>query len=300
MTNDQKQPALETRGLFFRYSSDVPPPDEAGADQSPFVLSGIDLSITAGEHVAIIGANGSGKTTLLKHFNALLLPTQGEVMVGGLSTTQGNNLPAIRRCCGMILQNPDNQIVATTVEEDIAFGLENYAVEPGEMRCRVDAVMHRLGLTGLAHRPPHYLSGGQKQRVAIAGVLALQPSCLLMDEPTAMLDREGRREVLEVVGQLNREMGITVIHVTHFPEEAALAGRVLVLHRGSVVVDGPPAEVFSNLPHLHSFGLEGTPAAEAAAILRQRGLDLPLSLYRLDDLMCWLSHAWGGSCDEKP
>ncbi len=287
MLNGQRQPMLETRGLFFRYPASAPVPKKNGPDESPFVLSGIDLVIAPGEYVAVIGANGSGKTTLLKHFNGLLAPTRGEVLVGGLSTALESNLPAIRRRCGMIFQNPDNQIVATTVEEDIAFGLE--------MRRRVEAALRLLGLTGLACRPPHHLSGGQKQRVAIAGILALQPSCLLMDEPTAMLDRGGRREVLAAVSRLNREADITVVHATHFPEEAALAKRVLVLHRGRIAADGPPAEVLSGLALLHSFGLEGTPAAEAAALLRQCGLALPPHLYRLDDLMACLSHIWGGS-----
>lgn len=295
MQNGPKQPMLQARGLSFQYPPDAPAPGKKGKDKAPFVLAGIDLEIAAGEYVAIIGANGSGKTTLLKHFNALLLPTRGEVLVGGLSTAREDDRPAIRRRCGMIFQNPDNQLVATTVEEDIAFGLENYAVEPGEMRRRVGAAMRLLDLTPLAHRPPHHLSGGQKQRVAIAGVLALQPSCLLMDEPTAMLDHRGRREVLAAVNRLNREMGLTIVHVTHFPEEAALAGRVLVLHRGRVVVDGPPDEVLSSLPLLHSLGLEGTPAAEIAAPLRQYGLALPPYLYRLDDLIACLSHARAGS-----
>lgn len=299
-----RQPMLEARNLHFRYpptpsahpadpAGSLPGTEAAGREEGTPALEGIDLVINRGEYVALVGANGSGKTTLLKHFNALLTPTRGEVLVGGLSTALEENYPAIRRQCGMIFQNPDNQIVATTVEEDVAFGLENYAVEPGEMRHRVAETLKLLGLSDLARRPPHHLSGGQKQRVAIAGILALQPSCILMDEPTAMLDRSGRREVLSTVTRLNRDAGITVIHVTHFPDEAALAKRVLVLHRGRIAADGPPEEVLSNLDLLHTLGLEGTPAAEAAALLRAGGLALPPHTYRLEELLDYLGN--GGS-----
>lgn len=228
--------------------------------------------------MAVIGPNGSGKTTLLKHFNALLTPAAGEVLVGGLSTSTEENLTEIRRRCGMIFQNPDNQLVATTVEEDVAFGLENQALPPEEIRNRVSEVMELLGLSGLAQHPPHLLSGGEKQRVAIAGILAMRPRCLLMDEPTAMLDPAGKEEVLTMVRRLNREQGITVVHVTHFPEEAAQAGRVLVLHRGRLVEDGPPSRVMTGLSFLHRLGLRGTLGTELAALLREDGFVLPPGL----------------------
>lgn len=261
---------LEAKGAFFAY------PVEEGAAIT--ALSGIDLAVRRGEYVALIGPNGSGKTTLLKLFNALLKPSAGEVLVGGLSTAGECNLPAIRRQCGMIFQNPDNQLVATTVEEDVAFGLENQALPPLEIRSRVAEALQLLGLSELAQHPPHLLSGGEKQRVAIAGILAMRPRCLLMDEPTAMLDPGGQREVLDAVHRLNREQGITVIHVTHFPAEAALAGRVVILDRGRVAAQGPPVEVLTDLPLLHELGLSGTVVTELAALLREDGLKLPREL----------------------
>lgn len=261
---------LEAREVKYSYP-------ESGGDAAP-ALDGISLTVARGEYVAIIGPNGSGKTTLLKHFNALLKPSAGEVLVGGLSTAGEENLAEIRRMCGMIFQNPDNQLVATTVEEDVAFGLENLTLPPAEIRVRVDEVLRLLDLAELARHPPHLLSGGEKQRTAIAGVLAMRPLCLLMDEPTAMLDPAGKREVLEAVHRLNREQGVSVLHVTHFPGEAAQAGRVVVLNRGVVVADGPPARVLADLSLLHALGLRGTAAAELAALLRADGFNLPAGL----------------------
>lgn len=261
---------LEAREVKYSYP-------ESGGDAAP-ALDGISLTVARGDYVAIIGPNGSGKTTLLKHFNALLKPSAGEVLVGGLSTAGEENLAEIRRMCGMIFQNPDNQLVATTVEEDVAFGLENLTLPPAEIRVRVDEVLRLLDLAELARHPPHLLSGGEKQRTAIAGVLAMRPLCLLMDEPTAMLDPAGKREVLEAVHRLNREQGVSVLHVTHFPGEAAQAGRVVVLNRGVVVADGPPARVLADLSLLHALGLRGTAAAELAALLRADGFNLPAGL----------------------
>jgi len=274
---------IKAEGLRYRYLL------ENGVVEA---LSGIDLEIGQGEYVAVIGPNGSGKTTLLKHFNALLKPSAGTVIVSGLSTADEVNLPSIRRRCGMIFQNPDNQLVATTVEEDIAFGLENLALPSQAIRERVCEVMHALNLAGLEQHPPHLLSGGEKQRVAIAGVLAMRPQCLLMDEPTAMLDPAGQREVLEAARKLNSEQGINLIHVTHFPEEAALAGRVLVMDQGKVVRDGTPVEVLTDIPLLHRLGLQGTVSAELAFLLRQGGMLLPAEIlhYReLSEALCALA-----------
>ena len=260
-----------------------------GERETDPALAGIDLSIDRGEYVAVIGANGSGKTTLLKHFNALLLPTGGRVLVDGYLTADEHNLPFIRAVCGMIFQNPDNQLVATTVEEDVAFGLENMAVDPPQIRARVAESLKMLNLEDLARQPPHMLSGGQKQRVAIAGILAMRPRCLLMDEPTAMLDPAARLEVLDTVHRLNREHGITVIHVTHYPEEAARADRVLVLDRGLIVKDGSPAAILTDLSYLHSLGLAGTTAAELAAGLEEEGFNPPAGLIydrELIDYLC--------------
>jgi energy-coupling factor transport system ATP-binding protein len=272
LTIENHETILEAKGVRFVYPGDGE--DNAGVE----ALAGIDLAIRQGEYVALIGPNGSGKTTLLKHFNALLKPSAGAVLVGGLNTADEANLPAIRRQCGMIFQNPDNQLVATTVEEDVAFGLENYALPPAEIRRRVAESLHLLGLSELAQHPPHLLSGGEKQRVAIAGILAMRPRCLLMDEPTAMLDPGGQKEVLETVRRLNSGTGITVLHVTHFPAEAALAGRVVIMHRGRVAAQGPPARVLTDLPLLHGLGLRGTVAAELAALLREDGLRLSREL----------------------
>jgi energy-coupling factor transport system ATP-binding protein len=270
---------LETRNLGFIYGEE--------GEEPVLALNGIDLTVNSGEYIAIIGSNGSGKTTLLKQFNALLTPTSGEVLVTGLSTAEEANLPLIRRTCGMIFQNPDNQLVANTVEEDVAFGLENYAIEPSEIRRRVDEALEMLGLSALAGRPPHLLSGGQKQRVAIAGVLAMKPQCILMDEPTAMLDPAGQKEVLEAVHKLNRR-GYTVLHVTHFPEEAALAGRVLVLDRGKLVAMGRPQEILTDQDLLHELGLRSTAIVELAALLRKEGVPLPGELLHEQELIAFL------------
>ena len=257
---------LETRRLSFTY----PGPD----DKSPPALEDIDLQIAAGEYVALVGPSGSGKTPLLRLFNALLPPPSGGVYFGGRSTADADNIPYIRAHCGMIFQNPDNQIVGATVEEDVAFALENLAVPPAEIRRRVAGALELLGISHLAVSPPHLLSGGEKQKVAIAGVLAAGPRCLLLDEPAAMLDPAGQAAVMEALQMLNRERGITVVHVTHFPEEAALAHRVIVLHRGRLVKEGPPAEVLTDLPLLRGLGLKTTAAAELAWLLREDGFPL--------------------------
>lgn len=258
---------IQARKLGYSY---------AGEDgiRSP-ALTGVDLEIGKGEYLALLGPNGSGKTTLLKLFNALLIPSQGEVLVKGISTFETDLLDQVRQTCGMIFQNPDNQIVATTVEEDIAFGLENLALPTAEIRLRVDQVAERLGISALLQHPPHLLSGGEKQRTAIAGILAMHPDCILMDEPTAMLDPAGRRDVLNTVRDLNQRESIAVVHVTHSPEEAALADRVVVLERGRIVADGKPEKILTDLNALHKLGLQGTVAAELAQLLRQDGFDLP-------------------------
>ncbi|HOJ85001.1 MAG TPA: energy-coupling factor transporter ATPase [Bacillota bacterium] len=257
---------LETRNLSFTY----PGEDE----KSPPALEGIDLQIADGEYVALIGPNGSGKTTLLKQFNALLRPTSGELYFDGRSTADENNIAFIRAHCGMIFQNPDNQIVGATVEEDVAFALENLAVPPPEIRRRVAEALELLGISQLAATPPYLLSGGEKQKVAMAGILAAAPRCLLLDEPTAMLDPAGQAAVIDTLQMLNRERGITVVHVTHFPEEAALARRVIVLDRGRLVQDGPPAEILTDLGPLRALGLRTTAAGELAGLLREDGFPL--------------------------
>ncbi len=268
---------IEAENLAYNY-----PGEE---DISFPALSGINLAVRRGEYLALLGPNGSGKTTLMKLFNALLVPSEGYVRVEGISTADEDKIAEVRRYCGMIFQNPDNQLVATTVEEDIAFGLENLALPPAEIQKKVIAVARMLGLEKLLQQPPHMLSGGEKQRVAIAGVLAMQPHCILMDEPTAMLDPAGRRDVLETVRQLNRNQGIAVIHVTHFPEEAVFADRVIILNQGCLVTKGSPQTVLSDIPLLYSLGLQGPAAAELAALLRKDGFNLPPQLIHSRELV---------------
>ncbi|MDR3564667.1 MAG: energy-coupling factor transporter ATPase [Negativicutes bacterium] len=237
-------------------------------------LEAINLTVRAGEFVAIIGANGSGKSTLAKHFNALLIPTGGDCLIDGLSTRQPENLWRIRQMVGMVFQNPDNQLVAAIVEEDVAFGPENLGVEPALICQRVEESLAMVGMTDYRLHAPHLLSGGQKQRVAIAGVLAMQPRCLILDEPTAMLDPLGRQEVLATVRRLNKEQGITVVYITHFMEEAVAADRVIVLEDGRTVMEGKPSDVFSQVERLKELGLDAPLAAEVAWQLRQQGLDI--------------------------
>jgi len=268
---------VEAKAVEFYYTG-----EETSASPA---LSGINLAVKQGEYVALIGPNGSGKTTLLKLFNALLTPHTGEVMVEGISTDCEEKISQVRRMCGMIFQNPDNQLVATTVEEDIAFGLENLALPSGIIRQRVDDAARLLDLEGLLRQPPHLLSGGEKQRVAIAGVLAMEPRCILMDEPTSMLDPAGRREVNATVRDLNNSRGLAVIHVTHFPEEAAAADRVVVLSEGRIVGQGPPEEILTDLEMLHKLGLQGPTAVELAAMLREDGYPLAPQLLNSRELV---------------
>lgn len=247
-------------------------------------LEDIDLAIGEGEFVAIIGANGSGKSTLAKHFNALLAPTGGDCLVAGLSTRLPENVWPIRQMVGMVFQNPDNQIVAAVVEEDVAFGPENLGLASSQIAARVTEALELTGMSDYRHHGPHLLSGGQKQRVAIAGVLAMRPRCLVLDEPTAMLDPLGRREVLATVTRLNKEEGITVVYITHFMEEAAAADRVVVLDAGRVAFIGRPAEVFSRVDELKALGLDAPLAAEVAARLRTAGLALPAGVTTDEEL----------------
>ena len=249
-----------------------------GVDDTPgvAVFEDMNLSIEAGTFVAILGSNGCGKSTLAKHFNSILLPTGGKVWVCGLDTADEEQLMAVRRSVGMVFQNPDNQIVANVVEEDVAFGPENLGVASPEIRRRVDQALKQVGMSHYALHAPHLLSGGQKQRIAIAGVIAMQPKCIVLDEPTAMLDPRGRREVVETVSRLNKEKGITVILITHHMDEAAQADRVVVLHKGKVKADGTPKEVFTQVELLHSIGLAAPETVELCWELNKQGFDLPL------------------------
>ena len=249
-----------------------------GVDDTPgvAVFTDLNLEIEQGSFVAILGSNGCGKSTLAKHFNTILLPCGGSVSVFGMDTADEEKLIAVRRTVGMVFQNPDNQIVANVVEEDVAFGPENLGVASPVIRRRVDNALKQVGMYEYREHAPHLLSGGQKQRVAIAGVIAMEPKCIVLDEPTAMLDPRGRKEVMDTVTQLNQDKDITVILITHHMDEAARAQRVVVLHKGEVALDGKPADVFSNVEKLHDMGLAAPDTVELCWELNKVGFDLPL------------------------
>ena len=240
------------------------------------VFEDLSLTIERGSFVAILGTNGCGKSTLAKHFNSILLPSGGKVYVGGIDTSDPDRIMAVRRCVGMVFQNPDNQIVANVVEEDVAFGPENLGIASPEIRRRVGKALKQVGMYEYREHAPHLLSGGQKQRIAIAGVIALEPKCIVLDEPTAMLDPRGRADVMETILRLNREKGITVVLITHHMDEAAMAQRVLVLHQGKVLSDGTPKEVFSQVEKLHTIGLAAPETVELCWELNKKGYRLPL------------------------
>ncbi len=251
-------------------------------------LKNINLSIEAGDFVAIIGSNGSGKSTLAKLLNVLLLPTEGEIFVDGLSISNENHTWDIRQKVGMVFQNPDNQLVATMVEDDVAFGLENLGLPGPEIRKRVDKALEMVGMDGFQRSAPHKLSGGQKQRVAIAGVIAMEPSCIVLDEPTAMLDPRGRKEVMDTISFLNREKDITIIHITHFMEEASRANKVCVMHKGNIVKKDTPISVFKDIEYLKSVNLDVPVVVELAESLRKNGFPVPevLSIDGLVEFIC--------------
>ena len=261
---------IETRDLTFHYD-----------DDGSLALDGVSLSIEEGSFTAVLGHNGSGKSTLAKHLNAILLPSGGKVYVGGMDTCDEEKLFAIRETAGMVFQNPDNQIVATVVEEDVAFACENMGVPPAEIRRRVDEALAAVGMTEFARHAPHLLSGGQKQRVAIAGVLAMRPRVIVMDEPTAMLDPSGRAEVMQAVSRLNKETGMTVVLITHHMDEAAQADRVIVMKGGKVALDGTPRQVFSQVDKLEDLSLT---APQTVLLLRE--LDPRLNLEALSVEEC--------------
>lgn len=256
-----------------------------GLDDAPGVpvFEDLNLSITEGSFVAILGSNGCGKSTLAKHFNSILLPCGGKVYVCGMDTSDEEKLIAVRRTVGMVFQNPDNQIVANVVEEDVAFGPENLGIASPAIRQRVDNALKQVGMYNYREHAPHLLSGGQKQRIAIAGVIAMEPKCIVLDEPTAMLDPKGRREVLDTVIRLNAEKKITVVLITHHMDEAARAQRVVVLHKGNVALDGAPEQVFAQVEKLHSMGLAAPDTVELCYHLNKVGFDLPLGRLNAED-----------------
>ena len=270
------QPMIQTDALSFSY------PVEEGQRRTT-ALDNVTLSIEKGSFVVVLGHNGSGKSTLAKHMNAVLLPSGGAVYVEGMDTKNEELLLEIRRRVGMVFQNPDNQIVANVVEEDVAFAPENLGVPTAEIRRRVDDALAAVGMTEFTRHAPHLLSGGQKRRVAIAGVIAMEPECIVLDEATAMLDPSGRREVLDTVHRLNRERGITVVHITHHMSEAEDADRVIVMNDGVVAMDGAPREIFSRVEELQALGLAAPDTVELLRRLNRHGMDLPLTAITVDE-----------------
>ncbi len=274
---------IKTEDLVFDYPAQTP------EESNTRVLKSINFTVKKGEFVAVLGHNGSGKSTLAKHFNAVLKPTSGKVFVEEIDTADDSRLLDIRQRVGMVFQNPDNQIVATIVEEDVAFGLENLGVEPKEIRRRVDEALRQVDMVEYYRHSPHQLSGGQKQRVAIAGIIAMRPDCIVLDEPTAMLDPRGRREVLSTIQELNREKGITVVLITHYMDEAVKADRVVVIDEGNILLDGTPKEVFRNVEQLKSVGLDVPQVTELAYELRKEGIDIPDDVLTEDECVAYLS-----------
>ena len=274
---------LQTENLSFTY------PAEEGVSASTTALEDVSLSIEKGSFVVVLGHNGSGKSTLAKHMNAVLLPSGGAVYVEGMDTKDEALLLEIRRRVGMVFQNPDNQIVANVVEEDVAFAPENLGVPSEEIRRRVDDALAAVGMSEFTRHAPHLLSGGQKQRVAIAGVIAMAPECIVLDEATAMLDPAGRREVLSAIRTLNQERNITVVLITHHMDEAMDADRLIVMNDGKLVMDGTPAEVFTQVDALRAMGLAAPDTVELLCGLRQSGMDVPLDALTVDacaDAIC--------------
>ena len=276
---------IEIRDLTFAY------PAQEEDEEGTVALHDVSLNIEQGSFVAVLGHNGSGKSTLAKHMNAVLLPSGGRVFVLGCDTLDERKLVEIRRAVGMVFQNPDNQIVANVVEEDVAFAPENLGVPSAEIRRRVDEALGAVGMSEFTRHAPHLLSGGQKQRIAIAGVIAMAPRCIVLDEATAMLDPAGRREVLETISKLHRETGITVVLITHHMDEALLADRVIVMHTGSVVMDGTPAEVFTRVEELESKGLTVPDTVRLLHNLRQAGYDVPLDALDIESCASAVSAA---------
>lgn len=282
---------IEAKNLTFIYrEEDI----ESGKVREEEVLKGLDLKIEKGTFTAVLGHNGSGKSTLAKHMNAILLPSGGKMYVGGMDTSDEENALNIRRQAGMVFQNPDNQMVAAIVEDEVAFAPENLGVEPKEIRRRVDECLDIVNMTKFAESSPSKLSGGQKQRVAIAAVLAMNPEILILDEPTAMLDPKGRSEVIKTIKMLNRERGMTVVLITHYMDEAAQADRTVVMDNGRIVLDGTPREVFSHVEQMKALGLDVPQVTLLAHELRMSGIDIPDDVLTVEECFTALEKVLGG------
>jgi energy-coupling factor transport system ATP-binding protein len=273
-----KDNMLSAENVYFYYKKNDNEDENAA-------LEGINFTVKKGEFVVVIGHNGSGKSTLAKHFNSILIPAKGKILVDGIDTKDENRLWDVRQRAGMVFQNPDNQIVATIVEEDVAFGPENLGVPTVEIRKRVDESLAAVKMTEYAHHGPHLLSGGQKQRVAIAGVLAMKPECIILDEPTAMLDPSGRKEVLDTIKRLNKKEGITIVLITHFMEEAVNADRVVVMDDGKVALEGTPKEVFSQVKEVKKLGLDVPQMTELACELKEKGMDIRSDILTIEEMV---------------
>ncbi|WP_338028366.1 energy-coupling factor transporter ATPase [Crassaminicella indica] len=271
---------IKIHDLVYEYRKDE--------EEKVQALKKVSLNVKKGEFLVVIGHNGSGKSTMAKHMNALLLPSGGKVYVKGLDTLEEKNTWEIRQTAGMVFQNPDNQIVATIVEEDVAFGLENLGIEPEEIRKRVEEALKTVDMIEFRKKGPHLLSGGQKQRIAIAGVIAMKPECIIFDEPTAMLDPVGRKEVMDTILKLNKQEGITIVHITHFMDEAVNADRIVVMEEGNIVLEGTPKEVFSQVDTLKKLGLDVPQITELAHQLKKEGMNIPTNILTIDEMVNYL------------
>ncbi|WP_286904538.1 energy-coupling factor transporter ATPase [Clostridium sp. UBA1652] len=269
---------IKCEDISFKYFS-----HENGEEH--YALNGVNLEVKRGEFLVVLGHNGSGKSTIAKHINALLLPTEGAIYVKGLNTKDKDNLWEVRKTAGMVFQNPDNQLVATIVEEDVAFGSENLGVESKEIRARVDEALKKVGMYEYRRHAPHLLSGGQKQRIAIAGILAMQPECIIFDEPTAMLDPSGRKEVMNTIREINKNLGITIVLITHYMDEAAQGDRVIVMEQGKIVLEGNPREVFSKVKTMKEIGLDVPQVTELAYELQKEGINISTEILNVDEMV---------------
>ncbi|WP_160678912.1 energy-coupling factor transporter ATPase [Clostridium sp. C8-1-8] len=269
---------VECKDLTFKYIN-----GESGEEK--YAINGVDLDVKKGEFLVVLGHNGSGKSTIAKHINALLLPSGGKVYVDGIDTSDVNNTWEVRKRAGMVFQNPDNQMVATIVEEDVAFGPENLGVEPSEIRKRVDESLKKVEMYEYRKHAPHLLSGGQKQRIAIAGILAMRPQCIVLDEPTAMLDPIGRKEVINTIKDVNKNYGITIILITHYMDEAAEADRIVVMDQGKIIIEGLPKEVFSQVETMKKIGLDVPQVTELAYELKNSGIDISTKILNVDEMV---------------
>ncbi len=267
---------IKIDNITYEYTND---------EQEIAALKDVKIEVKKGEFLVILGHNGSGKSTLAKHMNALLIPTRGKVYVDGMDTSDEKYLWDIRQTAGMVFQNPDNQLVATIVEEDIAFGPENQGIKPKDIRKRVDSALSIVEMSSYANHAPHLLSGGQKQRIAIAGVLAMKPDCIVLDEPTAMLDPVGRKEVMNTIKKLNKQENKTIVHITHYMDEAVDADRIIIMEKGEVVLQGTPKEVFSQVDKVKKYGLDIPQVTELAYKLKKEGIDVPIDVLTVEEMV---------------